>query len=252
MLSADLRKLPITPAETLQSRRTRMYGDVILFPLEENTSSSTAVSTIKQAQQVIYQLIENDLNIVGKTWDSATSRHQQKFFKRHKKLHLSFLSTIPPSTLADFAEQKASHTNEQIQQTNEELTNLINQPDEMRGIVKECKLNPDGHIVVRVEILTANGMLSCKEKISKIFGATYNRYHDPEKQKTLATVIAVVDHEKLSNYAKEHLTTILNQLTTALKEIGPIPLQAIEWIEYNKRTISPHSHLAEPRKFIRV
>src|SRR6202041_4180707 len=95
-------------------------------------------------------------------------------------------------------EKKPSHTPEKIACASELLSQFINQDQMISGKVKECKINPDGHIVVRMDIHPAEKLINCKEELTKIFGSTYNRYTDPEKQRTLAAVICVVDFNKLS------------------------------------------------------
>ena len=111
-----------------------------------------------------------------------------------------------------------------------------------RGKVKECKLNPDGHIVVRVDIEPPENLLACRNALSEAFGGTYVRYTDPEKQKTLATVIAVVDYNRLSEEARKQLEGTIATLDTHLKSLGSFPLPEIAWLEFeNRRTLSPNS-----------
>jgi hypothetical protein len=237
---------PATPALSLFSRRRQaeeIRGDVILFPLEKTTTNPTFVSLIKQAQLEIYQLIENDLGLVGKTWPDKPSRHEQKFYKRHKKLHMSFSGLVPPSAKAIYDAIKLSQTIEQHQRADHVLSAFIQNP--LSGKVKECKLNPDGHMVVRIQIQNADLLLACKEEIAQIFGGSYNRYDDPEKQTTLAAVIGVVDYTKFTSpQTKSLLEQRLQSLAQELIALGDIPLSSIEWIEYDKRTISPNSQLS--------
>lgn len=242
-----IKRVPTTPTETLFSRRRQpveIRGDAIVFPLEQDTTNPAFVHTIRSAQQVIFDLIEKDLDLVGKKWADKESRHRDKAYKRHKKLHLSFLSTIPPCSVKEYEEKQRERTPKKMAQAHQALNNFLNHTKEVTGSVKECKLNPDGHIVVRVDIHAANAMFLCKDQLGKIFGGSYNRYDDPEKQKTLAAVIGVVDYEKLSALAKNTLEAIIRKLESDLKAIGSISLLDIEWIEYNKRTLSPNSRLS--------
>lgn len=250
---AAIKNPPETPTETLFSRRRQaveIRGDAIVFSLEPDTTHPKFVFTIKKAQQAIFDLIEKDLGLTEKKWPDKESRHKDKIYKRHKKLHIAFMGTISPCSIREYKEKKCEQTQERINQASQVLYDFLNQPKKIRGSVKECKLNVDGHIVVRVDIHNFNEIFTCKSKWEKIFGGSYNRYSDPEKQKTLAAVIGVVDYEKLSLFAKKNLEEIIKNLEVSLKKAGPIPLLGIEWIEYDKRTLSPNSRLSV-RKFQR-
>lgn len=98
---------------------------------------------------------------------------------------------------------------------------------------------------MRVDIHPADSLIHCKNTLGEIFGAQHNRHPDPEKQKTLAAVIAVVDYEKLSPSARSALDSVIIDLEKTLKSIkNIIPLLCIEWIEYRKRTLSDNSRLS--------
>jgi hypothetical protein len=248
MLSTNnpISAIPGTAAQSLFSRRRQaeeIRGDVILFPLETSTTNPQFVATVKQAQQEMYKLIEKDFGLINKIWIDKASRHSQKFYKRHKKLHMSFAAIVPPCPIPIYTVKKTQQTPDQLERADQVLKAFINQP--LSGKVKECKLNPDGHMVIRVAIQPAELLLACKAEISTIFGGSYNRYDDPEKQTTLAIVLGVVDYTKFNSAeTKAKLEQRLDCLAQELMKLDSIPLLDIEWIEYSKRTISPNSQLS--------
>ncbi len=241
-------KVPNEPEDALFSRRrhpeVEVRGDALVFPLEINTTNPLFVQMIKNAQNAIYSLVEKDLGLVDKAWNSKELRHQEKSYKRHKKLHLSFMGTVPIGTKDAYEKTVSTRTEEQMQEAKQVINAFVNQKEVISGSVKECKFNPDGHLVIRVDIHSAKALFDCKEKLGKIFGGNYNRYDDPEKQKTLAAVIGVVDYKKISSTTMASINSIIQQLETDLKKLGSIPLSSIEWIVYDKRTLSSNSRLS--------
>jgi len=220
------------------------------------------------------------LPIDWSSFDKAT-RRAMKFYKIQKNPHLSFSGSVKPCTIEEYLETKIAQRfiPEQITVYDDKtdtfekfqpiipshLTERRNFTDGMikrptdslqkvfsilrkyaetqpQGKIKECKLNPDGHIVVRVSITPADKLLQCKTEISAAFGESYVRYTDPEKQTTLATVIAVVDINRLSESARERLRFAIYQLDCDLKAKGSFPLSEITWVEFeNRRTLSANS-----------
>lgn len=239
-------KKPTKPKDTLYSRRrhaeVEISGDALVFPLEDNVINPAFVGAIKEAQNAIFKAVEEDPKYLHKRWDNKAERHQEKYYKRHKKLHLAFLGTIPIGTRAACEEIAKTRTPKQMIEAQQVLTEFVNQ-NIMSGNVKECKWNEDGHLVVRVDINPAQALFDCKAKLHDIFGSSYNRYDEPEKQKTLASVIGVIDSEKISFSTKSKINGILQQLEIDLKAIKPLVFTSIEWIVYDKRTLSENSRL---------
>lgn len=241
-----VRDVPTDPVKTLNSRRGQaieIRGDAIVFSVEEDTTDPEFVRIVREAQQAMYEIFERDLNLIGKTWTDKESRHQDKHFKKQEKIHFAFGSTISPSDLKEYLEKKSLHTPEKIARASKLLSQFINQDEMISAKVKECKINPDGHVVIRMDIHPAEKLIHCKEELSAVFGSTYNRYADPEKQKTLAAVICVVDFNKLSPSARASLELVVRKLEEKLKSMPVIPLKSIEWIDYRKRTLSTKSRL---------
>lgn len=240
-------KKPTNPADTLYSRRrhseVEISGDALVFPLEDNVVNPAFVEAIRKAQNAIFKTVEEDPRYLHKRWDNKAERHQEKHYKRHKKLHLAFLGTIPIGTRTSCEEIAKTRTPKQMIEAQQVLNEFVNQENIISGNVKECKWNEDGHLVVRVDINPAQALFDCKAKLHEIFGSSYNRYDDPEKQRTLASVIGVIDPEKISLSTKSKIDGILKQLEIDLKTIKPLFFTSIEWIVYDKRTLSENSRL---------
>lgn len=240
-------KVPNNPTDALFSRRAHpqapIKGDAIVFPLEPATvNPANFVDTIKQAQENLYQIIERDLNLTDKTWVDKELRHAEKSYKHLKKLHLAFAGSVPPSAASvydEFIKQRHPAIPERVTILLREILSA-----NFTGVVKEVKLNSDGHIVVRVTINPQDQFLEFRNRlIFDILGTSGLRYTDPEKATTLASVIFLVDFHKLTLSAKSIIQQRLFKLETDLKAQGNISFTTIEWVEYRKRTLSENSRI---------
>jgi hypothetical protein len=77
---------------------------------------------------------------------------------------------------------------------------------------KEIKINPDGHVVLRMTIKEANAFLYFRNCWQRLFSENYVRYDDPEKITTLACVIGVVDLSSFNPMQQTAFSTELNDL----------------------------------------
>ncbi|MFA6409553.1 MAG: hypothetical protein WCW01_05205 [Gammaproteobacteria bacterium] len=252
-------RVPTTPQETLRSRRhtnypnkeLQMRGDFIGFVLDTESTNPEFMATVRLAQQSIKNIFETDLKLEGKRpfWNhNKEKRREEKPYKIQKNPHLTFSGSIPPCALKDYMriQQQRLITSPNWSASIEKiLQSYIN--TNPTGTVKECKLNPDGHVVVRITISNSAELLKCKDALSAAFGinntpGAYIRHTDPEKQTTLAAVIAVIDLNKLSIQAQEALQKSVLQLDIKLKLFSKISLKTIAWGEYaNCRTLSNNS-----------
>ena len=78
--------------------------------------------------------------------------------------------------------------------------------------LKEIKLNPDGHVVLRMTIQEADSFLDFRNTWQRLFSENYVRYSDPEKITTLACVLGVVDIFGLSESDRIDFVNDLNAL----------------------------------------
>ncbi|MBU0455511.1 MAG: hypothetical protein KKA99_01855 [Gammaproteobacteria bacterium] len=266
--------VPKTPEKTLRSRRRlddipeypgkelQVRCDAVAFALNEESTDKKLVELIQKCQATIKEIFERDpildLQTKRNFWNESNgkrTRRHDKPYKIQKNLHLSFSGSVPPCSIKEYLDKKLLQrrcplSNEPpLKQLNkfEKIKKIIQDYANScpRGVVKECKFNPDGHIVVRITIKNVDGFLLCKERLFNEFGNAYVRHDDPEKQTTLAAVIAVVDIDRLSSDAlKEEIRKTVTNLDSNLKGME-LPLENIVWREFDKRTISPESILRD-------
>lgn len=245
--------VPKNPADTLLSRRKITYpykiearGDAIGFYLRTNTE---LVSIIRETQRELWGIFCNDLGISPPWPEDKQKRHELKPFKWQKTLHLAFLSSCPPCSEREYTKIAAANktqTSALEGKTPEQVASEVLQryiDTHPWGTIKECKLNPDGHVVVRVSVTPASNLLKCKEELQHAFGKVYVRHPDPEKETTLAAVIFVANYNypKLSQMARDQINATIKVLQEKLQG-KVIPLEELFWVkEYRCRTLSPNS-----------
>jgi len=98
-------------------------------------------------------------------------------------------------------------------------------------------------LVVRIAIDYPEHFLAHKQALQQLFGLTYDRHPDPEKQRVLAAVLAVIDPAKLSADANAKIARIIAALDRALRQRTSVTLQSIECVTFNKRTLSLSSRI---------
>lgn len=145
--------------------------------------------------------------------------------------HFAFGSVTQPGTQEDFFHQKRIEVNEQVFKRlilaeNKDFTfNRIAAWKQLIHLcqafldktqpsmkLKEIKLNPDGHVVLRMTIQEADSFLDFRNTWQRLFSENYVRYSDPEKITTLACVLGVVDIFGLSESDRIDFVNDLNAL----------------------------------------
>lgn len=243
---------PKVPAISLASRRGRheMVGRAVAFPLLKRTTHPVLVSQIRACQQAILAVIAQDPAVrdVMALLDDGTipkeMRREQKFWKSHKYLHLAFFASVLHGPSAGY-ESRKMRVSEKFEAEARLLQDLMKH--ELYAVPKECKLNPDGHIVVRMAIEPKEVYLHFKAQLDKLFGRTITDERHKDKVKAepnvLASVIGVLDPSRFHDPAShEKIIGIITDLDVNLKKLGAFRLFAVQNIEYNKRTFSPKSH----------
>lgn len=173
--------------------------------------------------------------------------------------HFAFGSVTPPGVVEDYATRKRLEANE------DELKRLslatdknirFNRLESWRHLVhccqkfldtvqpcmrfKEIKMNPDGHVVLRMTLVQADSFLDFRNTWQRLFSGNYVRYDDPEKITTLACVIGVVDKyalEKSSQMALEQDLQALFLSFTEQMQGAVYSFDAIELSESSNRML---------------
>jgi hypothetical protein len=100
-------------------------------------------------------------------------------------------------------------------------------------------------LLVRVDIKPPRSLLEVKEQLNTLFGGTYIRHPEHEARQTLASVIAIVDYQRLSSSGKNKINQELKNLNTDLKKIGSMQFLQVEWIHYCVRSLAMKYRLSE-------
>jgi hypothetical protein len=129
------------------------------------------------------------------------------------------------------------------------LAALINAPGGIGVVCKEVKINPDGHIIVRMYVEPKEAFLACKRELDDLFERTTADERHAAKvmaePNVLAMVIGVIDLESLGTPdSKRDIFAVVERLQTDLQAMGKIQLSGIAAVEYNKRTFSDRSGVA--------
>lgn len=234
-------KLPGTAKAALASRRElfdglqqqiQVRGDAIVFLLQKNSTNDALVENIVAAKRRISEIIQQGDSVID---------HIEISYP-----HLSFSSTIAPSSIPKYLETKLKQTPQVVEKISDILQEFIEEKITCKA--KECKMNPDGHIVARLEINEKEKLLECRSKLSQALSTDgksenlYDRYKDDpttlEKQTTLASVLLTVDFDALSETQKQQITQELQALNKTLQKVGNIKLDSVVWKEYGVRNLS--------------
>lgn len=248
-LGAACVSVPNTPAASLDSRRGRDFaGRAAVFAVNEETTVPSFVETIRAAQHDIQNVLREDSSPL--MFDtvlalSKSERQRLKFWKDHKYLHLAFFSSVIHGPIEEYAKKEAE-VKDLFEEEEKILQAFFDQGVTAR--CKECKLNPDGHLVVRMFIEPQERYLECKTALNRLFGRTVLEERHVAKvtaePNVLAMVIGVLDPERLRHpEAKTAIQERVKKLEADLKDLGVIPLHSIANIHYDKRTLSPKSQI---------
>lgn len=211
-------------------------GDAIVFPLEYgSTTSYTFVQSVRIAQGKIHSILKAEF--------STTENNE--LFMMQENLHFSFTSTIPISEQTDYEAKKVVQKSEQLLHANKALHEFLNQKIPMTGEIFECVMKEDGHLLVRIDIKPPIELFGIKNQLNTIFGATYIRHPEHETKQILASVIAVVDYQRLSSTGRDKINEELKNLHTDLKKIGAMQFLQVEWIHYRVRSLAMRYRLSE-------
>lgn len=240
LVASKITKIPGTPQATLDSRRqlfvgdkeVPVRGDAIVFLLQEGSTNDEVLAAIAATKRRISDIIESG--------DSAIDYIEISY------PHLSFAGTVAPSSIPQYLEKKLKQTPQMVEEIGGILQEFTNEAITCKA--KECKMNPDGHIVMRFEINEKEKLLGVRAKIAQALspeGAPenlYDRYKDDpqtlEKQTTLASVMFAVDFDALTEIQKDQIKTELQNLNARLQEFGNIDLNSVAWKEYGVRNLS--------------
>ncbi|HCU05089.1 MAG TPA: hypothetical protein DIC51_02060 [Coxiellaceae bacterium] len=215
---------------------------------------------------ILKKIVKVDSDGQLKWSEKKEERRKQKPYKDQKTFHVSIASSLPPSTKADSSKVKAAQESILIDPSylqedlnapscSAEQVKFIKKDDKSRAVgqalqqyietkpqatISECKLNPDGHIVIRVRIEPKEKLLGLKAELGTLLSGTYKRYDDPEKETTLAAVIFVVNCQALSEGTGAKIRTVVKTLDEQLRG-RTFDLEHLFWVDYACRTLSPHS-----------
>jgi len=162
-------------------------------------------------------------------------------------LHFAFGSVTPPNTREKFFSQKriasdetsASYKGAAWKKLIHYCQKFLDQV-EPSMMFKEIKMNPDGHVVLRMTIQQSQSYLDFKNTWQRLFSDNYQRYTDPEKVTTLASVLGVVDLFAIPEDQRVAFTAELNevftQITASMKNKS-YPCNHIEFTEASNRML---------------
>lgn len=174
--------------------------------------------------------------------------------------HFAFTGITPPCTRQNFLMAKAQHCTQPdawARLVRDLQTFLDKAQPHLR--FKEIKINPDGHIVLRMTVLQAEAFVAVGNVIGSLFTDNYQRYAgDPEKKTTLACVLAVVD---LHGSGFEHRAMMMTHLQNLFDDFRramqgkSVPFDRIDWVEWTNRFFQAKDLLGQlsvTRGFVRL
>ena len=243
--------IPSTPAATLASRRGReTQGRTVVFPIPEK-----AAAAIRLTQATFLGIIAADVQaalfVEILQTQSKMQRRNAKFWKMIQFLHASFHQSIKGVAYSDYEKERGT-VQHLFMQEQAILSCLLNKED-ISIKCKEVVLKPDGHLVARWFVLPEEHYMQCKEKLDSL----YERSISDERHVALvraepnviATVIGVVDTDRLRASNKQLIVEALKGLEGKLQGMGPISIPVISIIKYNKRNLSRKSQISRQDLF---
>ncbi|MCR9191698.1 MAG: hypothetical protein NXI01_03470 [Gammaproteobacteria bacterium] len=170
-------------------------------------------------------------------------------------LHFAFGSVTSPNTRAAFFEQKrigsddtsASYQGAAWKELIHYCQKFLDQV-EPSMVFKEIKMNQDGHVVLRMTIQQAQSYLYFRNTWQRLFSDNYQRYTDPEKVTTLASVLGVVDLFALSESQRASFIADMNGMfaaVTAAMHNRSYPCNRIEFTEASNRMLQRQDMLGK-------
>lgn len=174
--------------------------------------------------------------------------------------HFAFAGITPPCTQQSFLTAKAQQAVQPDAWSKlvHDLQTFLDQSQPNLSF-KEIKINPDGHIVLRMTVLQAEDFVAVGNAIGSLFTENYQRYAgDPEKKTTLACVLAVVD---LHGSGSEHRAMMMTHLQNLFHDFRramqgkSVPFDRIDWVEWTNRFFRAEDLLGQlsvTRGFVRL
>lgn len=237
-----------TPAVALASRRGRfsVWGDAFVFKITDETLNSIFKLTLEQ----LTALLEEAFQVTERDWGtlSKEDRRRYKHYKVQKleAVHFSFYSTTPPSTGRQYFDQKITQMDQQWYDTEQCIQEYLNTNPSM--VLKEIKMNEDGHIVIRMTIQDQETYLKMRKELDVFFNKPEQRYSEPEKILTLASVIGVCDISSLDEskrkYFFDRLSVLFETLTQKLSN-KPFLFSEIRILEWTNRMLREKGVIGE-------
>ena len=209
------------PANILKSKRVPAWAEAVIVPFNK-ASHSKVYNLLKSAQNEIMNIIKGEVNI------NAHDENNKKPFKHQRTLHGTIIPLILPTSTNRYLQRLGELNSVGIAEC---LEKMIEKKLTYRLDV--CRFNEDGNIIVRFHL----DQLHDYKMQLKDYGAEL-RYADPERDTTIAVVLATVDRNVMSNSAIDKINEILQHLSNQLAE-QKFLLKTIEIVDCLKRTVAP-------------
>lgn len=235
------KKLPkhAVPYNVLQSRRGHATH------VESFTFKPTSPELLAQMDFFLQSLIE----II----DQHQIHADHHIVQIQDAFHFAFGSVTSPNIQEKFFEQKRLEADSASASCRvdawKELIHLCQvfldkvQPS---MVLKEIKMNDDGHVVLRMTIQQADAFLEFRNTWQRLFSANYQRYTEAEKITTLASVLGVVDLFSLPRSQRAVVISDLNALfatvTNAMRGKA-YPFPSMEFSEASNRMLQKQDML---------
>lgn len=174
--------------------------------------------------------------------------------------HFAFAGVTPPCTQQSFLTAKAHQVvhADSWSRLVQDLQVFLDQAQPSLRF-KEIKLNPDGHIVLRMTVQQTEPFLALGNSIGALFSENYQRYAgDPEKKTTLACVLGVIDLHGSEPRHEAMIMTHLNNLFVNFRRAmngKTVPFDRIDWVEWTNRFFNAKDllgRLSVTRGFVRL
>lgn len=239
------------PGNAIRSRQgSDVFGDVAVFLPTDLTLQEKLGAYLQEIKAICEEhLMPQDFIIQLK-----------------EALHFAFYYVIPPSIKEDFLCKK-SDQKENSWEASATIVQEFLDGEQPSMRFKEITFNNDGHLVFRATIQQSASFMELRNRLNEIFPEKHERYTDPEKITTLASVLAVINLKSVTKEAEASLgkkdkinrvdrsAEFRNALNVFLEKVTremsgkSFTFNRIDWLEWSNRMLQEEGILGRLSMF---